>query len=251
MKAIILAAGQGTRLAPLTDDRPKCLVELAGRPLLDHQVAVLQKAGIDAIHVIAGYRAERIVHPAITRHLNPDYAVTNMVATLFSARHLLQGPDDVIISYGDIVYEHRVLAALMACPAELCLAADRQWRRYWQARMDDPLADAETFRLDGDGHVIELGRKPRSEGDIQAQYMGLIKVRADRLAAFTAAWDDLDRSRTYDGRDVPNMFMTSFLQHLIDTGWPVRAVLIDNGWLEVDAPEDLALADAGFWRAEG
>jgi len=251
MKAIILAAGQGTRLAPLTDDRPKCLVELAGRPLLDHQVAVLQAAGIDAIHVIAGYRAERIVHPAITRHLNLDYAVTNMVATLFSARHLLTGPDDVIISYGDIVYERRVLAALMACPAEICLAADRQWRRYWQARMDDPLADAETFRLDPTGHVRELGRKPRSEDDIQAQYMGLIKVRADRLAAFATAWDDLDRSRTYDGRDVANMFMTSFLQHLIDTGWPVRAVLVDNGWLEVDAPEDLALADAGFWRAEG
>ena len=60
MKAIILAAGQGTRLRPLTNDKPKCLVELANKPLLDHQLSVLRYTGINDIHVVAGYRAEQL-----------------------------------------------------------------------------------------------------------------------------------------------------------------------------------------------
>lgn len=86
MKAIILAAGQGTRLRPLTDHKPKCLVELAGKPMLEHQLTTLRGAGINEIHIVAGYCAEQLDRSDITRHLNLDYASTNMVTTL-SRRH--------------------------------------------------------------------------------------------------------------------------------------------------------------------
>src|SRR5882757_5179513 len=91
MRMIILAAGQGTRLRPLTDDRPKCLVELCGRPLLQWQIDTARSAGIRDIVVIGGYRHELLKAYDVELVLNPDFASTNMVRTLFRARDLF-GP---------------------------------------------------------------------------------------------------------------------------------------------------------------
>ena len=248
MKAIILAAGQGTRLRPFTDDRPKCLVELAGRPLLDYQLEVLRAGEIKDIYVVAGYRADQVVRSGVKRLINERYATTNMVATLFTAEELMTGNDDLIISYGDIVYETRILKALLACTAPVCLTVDSSWKRYWTMRMDDPLTDAETLKLDDGDRIIELGKKPDSYDDIQGQYIGLIKIRADHVQKLVDVWHRLDTSAIYDGKNFDNMYMTSFIQILIDKGWDVRAALIDNGWLEIDAPEDLELADRGLWN---
>lgn len=248
MKAIILAAGQGTRLRPLTNDRPKCLVELGSKPLLDHQLDVLRGAGINDITVVAGYREDQIKRAGLRKILNPRYAFTNMVYTLFCAHELMDGKEDLIISYGDIVYEPRVLQALLDCNAPVCLTIDREWRRYWELRMDNPLEDAESLKLADGDKIVELGRKTDSYDDIQGQYMGLIKVRADHVPLLPQVWERMDKSASYFGKDFDNMFMTSFLQHLIDIGWDVRAAFVDNGWLEIDAPEDLELADAGVWK---
>ena len=246
MKAIILAAGQGTRLRPLTDNKPKCLVELAGKPLLDHQLETLRGGGVDDIHIVGGYRAEQLERPGVTLHLNPRYAETNMVTTLFAAEAVMVADTDLIISYGDIVYEPRVLAALQVVDAPVALAVDREWRRYWAARMDHPLADAETLKLADGNRVVELGKEPESYAEIQGQYTGLIKIRADHVAQLPKVWRAMDRDAIYDGKDHDNMYMTSFIQHLIDSGWEARAAFIDNGWAEVDCEADLAVA-AKFW----
>ena len=249
MKAIILAAGQGKRLRPLTDQRPKCLVELAGKSLLDHQLEVLRAAGVLDIHVVAGYRADQLDRSDLTRHINERYAETNMVSTLFVAESVMTGESDLIICYGDIVYESQVLAALQAIDAPIGLAVDREWQRYWAARMDDPLADAETLKITDANRLVELGKKPESYSDIQGQYIGLIKIRADHLARLPDVWRTMNRNATYDGKDYDNMYMTSFIQHLIDSGWEARAAFIDNGWAEVDCEVDLAVA-RDFWCAE-
>lgn len=111
MKAIILAAGQVTRLHPLIDNKPKCLVELPGKALLEHQLERLRAVGVDDIHIVGGYRVEQLQRPYITLHINERLDETNMAATLFAAEAVMTGETDLIISYGDIVYETRVLAA--------------------------------------------------------------------------------------------------------------------------------------------
>lgn len=242
MKAIILAAGQGTRLRPLTNSMPKCLVELNGQTLLDHQIRVLQSEGVNDIHLVGGYRVSQIDNYNVTLHMNEHYAATNMVKTLFCAEDQFDGSSDLIISYGDIVYESRVLNTLLKCSAPICLSVDREWKRYWQARMDDPLTDAETLKLTSDFRITELGKKPLYYDDIQGQYIGLIKVRADFICKLFQAWQQMDKSALYDGMDFGNMYMTSFLQYLIDRGWHIQASLIDNGWLEIDTLSDLELS---------
>lgn len=241
MRAVILAAGQGSRLRPFTDDRPKGMVKLAGRPLLHRQIEVLREAGVDDIVLVSGYRGDQLQMPGVRVLENPRYAETNMVTTLFCAEQALrESGDDVLISYADIVYEPRVLRSVLDCRAPLCVAVDREWRAFWQLRMDDPLSDAETLRLDDGDRITELGRKPDGYDDIQGQYMGLMKLRGDHIDQFCDTWHLMDRKARYDGKDFDNMYLTSYLQHLIDGGWDVRAAFTDNGWLEVDTVEDLA-----------
>ena len=216
------------------------MVALAGKPLLHRQMAAMAACGVsNGITVIGGYRSDDLDTLGGDLVLNPEYATTNMVRTLFCAREKMKPGEDLLISYGDIVYEPTVLKIVLDCDAPVCLAADRKWKRLWQLRMEEPLDDAETFVMNESGFVTELGKKPSDYSQVQAQYMGLIKIRGDQVQAFLDVFDRLDRSATYDGKDFDNMYMTSFIQHLIDTGWPVKACLVDNGWLEVDTADEL------------
>ena len=239
MKCIILGAGEGNRLRPHTLDRPKCLVELAGRAILDYELSALAAAGVEDIRVVTGYRADQIESRGLPSYHNPDYASTNMVSSLMMARELFDGTDDLLISYADIVYETRVVRDLLACDADVSLAINTAWKDLWSVRMEDPLADAESLKLDETGNVIELGKKPRSYDDVEGQYMGLILFRANQAGRLGEVFDSLDPAGEYDGKDLPNMYMTSFLQHWIDRVSPIRAVKVEGGWLEVDTTEDL------------
>lgn len=244
MNALILAAGQGTRLRPLTNDRPKCLVELCGTSLLERQTKVLRRAGIQDITVVSGYRADQIAARGFDVLVNTRYAMTNMVTTLFSAAGLMTSSQDLLICYGDIVYESRVLDALLAGEAPLTVMIDRQWLRFWRLRLEDPLTDAETLKLDPGGRLRELGKKPCDYSEIEGQYMGLIKVRADHVEGLKRVYASMDRDATYDGKNFDNMYMTSFIQYLVDHGWEVRVAETDNGWLEVDTLSDLQRYEA-------
>jgi len=239
MKVIILAAGQGTRLRPYTDDRPKCMVELAGCPILHHQLAVLRQAQPDEIILVGGYESDQLDIPGVSLLHNFRYDQTNMVSTLFCAGEHMQAGEDLLITYGDIVFEKRVLDAVLECDGEVVLGADLDWRRLWELRMDDPLSDAETFVMTGGNRVTELGKQPKSYEEVQAQYMGVIRVRGDKVRDFISAYGSMDRGKSYDGKDFDNMYMTSFLQHLIDSGWDVRAALVNGGWLEIDTADEL------------
>ena len=242
MKVIFLAAGQGTRLRPYTDDRPKCMVTLSGKPMLHYQLQVLSDLDIPVTDqaIVGGYLKEKLDAPGLTLFSNPDYDKTNMVGTLFCARDWMKPGEDLIICYGDIIYEPRVMQAVIQCKGEVCIAADLNWRELWSLRMENPLDDAETFKVDQEtGQILELGKKPESYNEIEAQYMGIIKIRGDKVSAFIDFYDNLDKSAIYDGKSFDNMYMTSFIQALIDNNWEVKPAYTEGGWIEVDSADDL------------
>ena len=238
VSGLILAAGQGARLRPLTDDRPKCLVELAGRTLLDRQLALFRRRGIDDLTVVGGYRSEQLLGHNVSVIVNVEYATTNMVASLFCARRLMTAAADLIVSYGDIVFEERLLAALCASDAPVAVVVDRRWRDLWEARMANCLADAETLKLASDGRIVELGKKPGSYADIEGQYIGLMKFRADHAARLPELYDGLLSGSPDKQGAIRRIYLTDFLQHLIDSGWWVQSVPVNHGWLEVDTVQD-------------
>ncbi|OAN51499.1 NTP transferase domain-containing protein [Magnetospirillum moscoviense] len=237
MKALILAAGRGSRMLALTEDRPKGLVELAGRPLLDYQLAALTGAGCGPIGAVTGYMADALEGRGLTLFHNPRWAQTNMVASLACAEEWLQdGP--VVVSYSDIFYQAQAVQALLAADADIAITFDPHWLGLWQARFAEPLADAETFRRDDQGFLLEIGARAASLDEIQGQYMGLLRFTP-------AGWrrvQDLRQSLPPDQRD--RLDMTGMLRRLLEQGARIQAVPAPFPWGEVDAETDLAVYQA-------
>lgn len=239
MTIFVLAAGEGTRLRPLTNEKPKCLVEVENKPILNWQIDIFNSLGFNEINVITGYKAACVDDPRINKVINPRYQSTNMVYSLFCAADLFPDNDDIIISYGDIVFEKSVIEKLILAKSDVSLVIDKNWKQYWASRMDEPLSDLETLKITETDKIIEIGKKPKKYDDIEGQYVGLIKVRANKIRDLFNAYNRMDKNTEYDGRNFDNLFMTSFLQHLIENNWDVRAVFIENGWAEVDTPSDI------------
>lgn len=243
MKAIILAAGQGIRLKPLTDDRPKCMVEFNGKPIIDYIVETLLNSNISDITVVNGYKKEvlenHLKDKDIKFYTNARYDSTNMVATLFCAEEEMN--DDLIISYADIVYNKDVLNKLKEDKSDFAIIVDKNWKELWQKRMENPLNDAETMKIDHEEFVYELGKKPQSYDEIEGQYIGLIKISKKFLSQVIEYYKKLDKSDMYDGKNFDNMYMTSFIQSLIAYAKKPKAVFIEGGWVEIDSCEDLEI----------
>ncbi len=234
MRAIVLAAGLGTRMGPLAANRPKCLVELAGAPLLDHQLAVYRHFGVD-VTVMAGAYPEQIREGRDVRVVvNPAYTTGNMVATLRFSLPVLPRSEPVIVAYGDIVFSREVLGTMLAASRNIDVAIDTQWRRLWELRMEDPTTDCESLRLDGE-RITDIGSRVRSVEHVQGQYIGLLRFGPGVLHSL---YERFDRRVAEDAR-YWNTSMTGFLQDLISEGVAIHAVPIASGWLEVDNGEDL------------
>lgn len=234
MKAIILAAGRGSRMKELTEERPKCLVELHGKTLLDRQLGALRDAGISDIAIVTGYKRELLTNRGLIEFHNARWAETNMVSSLACAQPWLkEGP--CIVSYSDIFYDASAVRSLMTSTAPLAVTYDPNWLELWTQRFGDPLLDAETFRLTPEHTLAEIGNKPRSVEEVQGQYMGLLRFTPE-------GWAEILRIRAgLTSEQCDRMHMTGTLQNVIEAGRvSITALPYSGEWGEVDSAEDLA-----------
>ncbi|MDX2416359.1 MAG: phosphocholine cytidylyltransferase family protein [Xanthomonadales bacterium] len=238
MKAIILAAGRGSRMQGLTDNKPKGLVEFRGKHLLDWQLAALRAAHISEIAIVTGYRRELFASWKLKEFHNSRWQETNMVSSLECASDWLKF-EPCIVSYSDIFYESSAVTTLINASADLAITYDENWRSLWESRFGDPLSDAETFRLDTeDGTLLEIGNKPKTIDEIEGQYMGLLRFTPK-------GWDEVVKIRAALAREIcDQMHMTGTLQKIIKEGRvPVTALPYRGNWGEVDSEKDLLAYD--------
>lgn len=242
VRAIILAAGRGSRLGSLTDEQPKGMVSVAGRPLIARAIGALGAGGVEDIALVTGYRREALDGFGLPTFHNPLWASTNMVMSLHSAADWLSRTD-CLISYSDIFYDPRWVERLAQCTADVAITVDRQWLTLWKARSSDVLADAETLRVDDDGRLLEIGGRAATVEEIQAQYMGLLRMTPAGWGAFRAAVEKLEPER----RNA--ISMTEVLNLMVEAGHTVATVPVYGQWGEVDTPDDVALYER--WAAAG
>lgn len=237
MRCIILAAGQGTRLRPYTDNLPKCLVALKGRSLISYHIDILKACGIDKVLAVGGYLSDKLLTVVSSIKINTHYADTNMVYTLMCARNeLLEG---AIIAYGDIVYSRKILEKLISSEFDISVVVDDNWSSYWQKRSANILEDAETLKINDDGYLQEIGGTAKSIEEIQSQYIGLIKVSQQGAKKLIDLYHKCEKDGHINDKPYKQAYLTDLLQHAINADIKVRAVRCCDPWIEVDTVEDL------------
>jgi choline kinase len=252
MKAIIIGAGRGSRLGPNTDQMPKALVPVMGRPMLDWVLEAFAEAGFERRDVIfiAGY-AEEVVrrrYPELTYVTNANWASNNILASLLCAREHLGG--GFVSSYADIVYEGAVVKKLVQNPYDIALGCDTAWRRRYGDRSQHPETDAEKLRADGE-RVVELSRNIASER-ADGEFIGVMKVSSAGAESLVRAFDEVALTHTgrvfREGRTFERAYLIDLLAHMLERGVPMFRENTHGGYMEIDTEEDLAHA-AAWWAS--
>lgn len=242
-RVLILAAGSGKRLRPLTKNKPKILVKLFGKSILERQLELFESCKIKDIAIVSGYKSNLLKKFKLINFKNKNYNKSNMVVSLFSAMKFLKenNSEDLIITYGDIIYEKKNLLKVMNEKNDICVMIDKHWLNYWKLRFKNPLSDAESLILDKKNFLKEVGKKTNNYKNINGQYTGLIKVKGRVINKLIKFYQKLDKKKFYDGNNFQNMYLTTFIQLLINNNIKIKAVIVKNGWLEVDSIKDLNL----------
>jgi choline kinase len=251
MKGIVIGAGRGSRLRHLTEETPKPLVPILGRPMLDHVLDALRAGGLQGKQVVyvCGYKKEVIqaAHPELHYVENREWETNNILASLLCAREHLTG--GFVSTYADIVYRPAVVEALVRSPHDITLACDTDWRRRYTHRSQHPETDAEKLRAEGE-RVVELSRRIASEA-ASGEFIGVMKLSAAGAARFIAAFDEaaalFPSGEFREGRTFRKAYLIDLLQRMLEHGEVMHRVDTHGGYMEIDTLEDEGLAET-WWR---
>jgi choline kinase len=234
MKAIILSAGQGSRLGHLTDDRPKCLIDFGGRTLLDRQLDTLEANGVGEAVVVTGFNddqveaalARRAGGPSVRTVYNPFYKVADNLGSLFVARHELDG--DCLVWNGDTLVSNPLMARVLANRRPgICVTIDRK---------DSYDADDMKVVADGEGRLHAIGKR-LPMGNVNAESIGLLAFR-DGGATLFREWIE-KAIRTPEGTTIWYLRVIHQIAQKHDV-WTLD--IAGEEWGEVDFPEDVEQA---------
>jgi len=242
-KAIIVAAGMGRRLSPYTDDRPKCLVEINGRSILQRQVDAYRAAGVDDIVIVRGYMREKIDVPGARYFENLDFRANNILLSLFHAEPAMEG--GFLFSYSDIVFRPEVVKSVLSTEGDYALCIDRRWHEAYVGRLQHPVEEGEVAKVI-DGRVTLVGKKTMPAAEATGEFIGLARFSAAAAEKMRAQFHL--RQKELAGKPygrAPRFevaYLTDLLNDLIDAGEVMRPTFIDGGWREIDTVEDFERA---------
>ncbi len=250
MKAIIIGAGRGARLMPMTEDVPKCFADVGGQRILDWTVAAFAANGIDDIAFIGGYHIDivREAYPGFRFYHNADWERNNILVSLMHAEAEMDEP--FICCYSDILFTPEVIARAAAAPDDISLVVDTDWRGRYVARTQHPTDDAEKV-ITLNGAVTRVHREI-ADDDAHGEYTGVAKFSAagaERLKAhYHARREEFAGKPFREAAVFEKAYLIHLLQDMIETGVAMSHVDTHGGYMEIDTQQDYDLA-RDHWKA--
>lgn len=241
MKVIILAAGRGSRLGERTKDRPKCMVEICGKTILERCIATLEEAGIkrEDIGIVTGYRKDLIHVSGVHYFHNEKWEQTNMFLSMMEAMDWLKA-EPCLVCYSDVIFSAHAIQSLATSNAPLAITYYTGFWELWKMRMEDPLSDLETFKIDEQNMLLEIGKKPQTKEDIMGQYMGLIRFTP---VSFHWVLKTIEKPLP---KTIAKLDMTTLLQGMLEQGYPIHTIAINELWLECDTQQDIEAYECNY-----
>lgn len=240
MEALILAAGQGSRLRPHTDHIPKCLLEVGGKSILDHQLTVLERAGVECVHIVIGnldtkvrsHLAEHWGHMNLNIIFNPYYEFTNVIGSFwFGIQHV---QDDFLYMHADTIYDFAIMQRLLEGSGQISLAV--------QAK---PCGEEE-MKVYVEGNRLTQITKTRNPAEAYGEFLGVAKISKRVVPYLQNQATEHMRQKQF------NLFFEAILQTICEQN-TYAIQLVDVGqlyWNEIDFIEDLERAREEFRRSD-
>jgi phosphoenolpyruvate phosphomutase len=254
LTAVIAAAGFEKQLLPLIEDKPKCLLDIKGKTILERQVAALNDCNIKDIALVRGYKKEAITLPNVRYYDNDRYEETGELFSLMCAENEMKGR--TLLLYGDIIFETAILEKLLKSPADIALVVDLSWYDQYQqlgrcdamgldlVSLEEPPSRSYLSRFvmpEQEQRVIKIGwHVPHEEA--HGEFIGLAMFSEQGIKAFTEGYHKAQQRHKgkafHEAGSFGKASLTDMLQELIDQGHRVSAVPIFKGWMEVDSFEE-------------
>jgi len=249
--AVILGAGESRGLMPLTENLPKPMLDIKGKTLLERQIEVLNACGVKDIAVVRGYKKEAFNVPNVRYYDNDQYAATNEVESLFTAKKELGG--SFLFLYGDILFERGHLEKLLKSPADISLLVDRAWKDAGTnghaptgrgapdlVKLDDPQESGYRFvGAEAPHKVGKIGRNiPATEAS--GEFIGMAMFTVKGARALTDVYGQLveQKGKVHEAASLKEASFTDLVQEVIRRGNEVQAIDVYKGWLEIDTFDD-------------
>jgi L-glutamine-phosphate cytidylyltransferase len=239
-KALIIAAGLGSRLKKHTENLPKCMLDFGGKTLLQRQLDAYKESDIEDISLIRGYKKEKIKYKGIKYFENTDFLNNNILNSIFYAEKVING--NIIISYSDILFDSSVVQRTLESNHDISVVVDIDWRGYYVGRKDHPISEAENVIFNSNNEVEKIGKINKGTQEVHGEFIGMIKLSDRGTKIFKdnfyrlkkIYWNKpFQRARTFQ-----KAYLTDFIQELVSIGIKVHCVIIESGWKEIDTVED-------------
>jgi phosphoenolpyruvate phosphomutase len=242
VRAIVIAASRGENLGALTKDKPKCMIDVRGTPLLRRLVSTFKKSGVRDVAVVRGYKKEAIDLPSIHAVDNDAYESTGEAASLAcAASHLREG---CIISYGDILFRRYILDALLHARGDIVLAVDALGADRRRSRAERAVDFASCSRRFTGNYLLEkepvqLTRIANDipPGDVDGEWIGLARLSARGSELVRGELEAMEREGALARASLLDIF-----GRLLAKGQRIDVIYIAGNWLDVDDVFDLAEA---------
>jgi choline kinase len=239
MRAIILAAGRGSRLSSDLSKKPKCFLEIRFKKIIDYQIENLTSLGIDNIGIVTGYKSNMFKIFNKKFFYNSKWRGTNMVYSLIKANDWLSRYE-CLVTYGDIIYEMNTIKNFLKTKNEISVLYDKNWKKLWRLRFKDILEDAETFKYDNKHFLREIGKKTQNIMEINGQFMGIMKFRPRGWKKFKTASKKLIKKNS-------KIYTTDVLNFLVqDNKVKIKTYPCNGKWCEIDTKKDFLHAKKIF-----
>ena len=238
MKIIILAAGRGSRINRLTKENPKALIELKQKPLLYYQLKAIKLAGVKEkdIAVVTGYKKNKFKEFNLKEFINNKWKTTNMVYSLSKASRWLK-LFNCIVLYGDILYSSEAIELLKNSKNKFCVLNNRNWYSYWKKRFSNPLVDLESYKVNKNDFLTEIGKREISLKSIKGQFMGMFKIDPSN-------WKKMKKQMD---KNKYNISTTELLNKLIEEDKiKIKSIKYTKYWFEIDSFKDYKVAEKFF-----
>ena len=235
---IILAASQGVEFENLTADRPKTMIELDGKPILERIQEVFNHCKIKDVTAVLGFRHDIVSIENLKKVIHNDWAKTGNAFSLYQTVDQLKGP--VIISYGDIVFEDKVLQNLMDTPEDIVISADYSWsnsstERNFICHVISKEPPSEMFGSVTFSQLQRIGYDI-PPGQSNGEWIGLIKLSTQGSVVFKKYLMQLFKN---ENSLYVQYTLVDFIRHLMDHDEKIFVKFFPGHWLDVDNKNDL------------